>query len=78
VPRRWWTAAWHTYAATALLVLAAAAVQLFPGSAAWLEYRRTAAGAGELWRILTCHWTHFGFEHFIWDAGTLAFVAALC
>jgi len=78
VPRRLWTAAWHTYAATAMLVLAAAAVQLFPGSTAWLEYRRTAAGAGELWRILTCHWTHFGFEHFIWDAATLAFVAALC
>lgn len=76
--QRWWAAAWRPYAVTVLLVLAGAAVQLFPGSTAWLEYRRTAAGAGELWRILTCHWTHFGFNHFIWDAAVLAFVGALC
>ncbi len=77
-PRRRWTAAWRPYAVTVLLLFAAAAVQLFPGSPAWLEYRRTAAGAGELWRGLTCHWTHFGFNHFIWDAAVLAFVGALC
>ena len=76
--RRRWTTAWHAYAVTALLVVAAAAVQLFPGSAAWLEYRRAAVEAGELWRIITCHWTHFGFDHFIWDVATLAFVGALC
>lgn len=76
--RRRSTTARHAYAVTVLLVIAAAAVQLFPGSTAWLEYRRTAVEAGELWRIVTCHWTHFGFDHFIWDVAVLAFVGALC
>ena len=35
----------------------------------WLELRRNA----ELWRILTCHFTHWSYEQLAWDA--LAFIA---
>ena len=49
------------------LTIAAAAAALLPGS--WLELQR----GGELFRIVTCHFTHWNYEQLVWDG--LAFLA---
>jgi rhomboid family GlyGly-CTERM serine protease len=38
-----------------------------------LEYDRAAIAAGELWRVVTCHWVHWSLDHLLWDL--LAFAA---
>jgi rhomboid family GlyGly-CTERM serine protease len=43
-----------------------------PRAAGWLAYERTAIAAGELWRGVTCHWTHWSLDHLAWD------LAAFC
>jgi len=48
-------------------------IALFPGAAARLEYHRQSILQGELWRLLTGHWTHGSTEHLVWDV--LAFIA---
>ena len=34
----------------------------------WLAYDRTAIQAGEIWRLLTGHITHYSADHLLWDA----------
>lgn len=66
----------HLAAATlATTVLSIPAVLLFllPRAAGWFEYDRDAVVAGQLWRIIGCHWTHWSLDHLAWDL--LAFVA---
>ncbi len=62
------------------LVLAAAAVAIYPSPLLqqWLEFDRQAVAAGELWRIVSCHWTHWSAEHLFWDAGMFVLLAAAC
>ncbi|MGH7411347.1 MAG: rhombosortase, partial [Candidatus Methylomirabilis sp.] len=43
-----------------------------PGAATRLQYDRAAIAAGELWRILSGHWTHVSADHLFWNV--LAFV----
>lgn len=43
-----------------------------PALAGWLEYDRAALGAGEWWRILTCHVTHWSADHLLWDVAVFA------
>jgi len=53
-------------------VLAAAAVGIHllpPGVAAALQFDRAAVEAGELWRLVTAHLTHFDGNHLTWDVG---------
>ncbi len=50
---------------------------LSPELAGRLEYDRTAIAAGELWRLLTGHWTHWSGEHLFWDLLVFAVAAAL-
>jgi rhomboid family GlyGly-CTERM serine protease len=38
----------------------------------WLAYDCTAIQAGEIWRLLTGHLTHYSADHLLWD--TLMFV----
>jgi rhomboid family GlyGly-CTERM serine protease len=71
---RSWILAAGRYASAPLLAGAALLVLIFGQS--WterLEYDRTAVAAGQFWRILTCHWTHWSVNHFTWDA--LVFLA---
>lgn len=53
------------------LVLAGLAfvVQLRPEWRADLIYDRTLISHGEVWRLWTGHWVHFGWPHFIADTG---------
>lgn len=43
-----------------------------------LELTRSGLQSGELWRLWTGHFTHFGFEHLSYDLGTFVAVGALC
>jgi rhomboid family GlyGly-CTERM serine protease len=60
------------------LVLLAAAVslviQLFPAWRTGLLYDRPAIANGELWRVWTGHLVHFGWPHWVVDAGLLLIV----
>lgn len=62
------------------LTLALLACFIVPASplSQLLQFERSALAAGELWRLITCHWTHFNNEQLFWDV--LAFVgfAAVC
>jgi len=65
-------------AALAAVALTAPAIALFflPGLTGWLEYDRARIADGELWRLVTCHWTHWSLDHLIWDAIAFASLAA--
>lgn len=56
-------------AGLAAIALAAPAIALFflPELSGWLQYDRARIADGEIWRLLTCHWTHWNLDHLIWD-----------
>jgi rhomboid family GlyGly-CTERM serine protease len=64
--------------ASLLLSLAAAFVFVCPSLADHLEYDRTAIAAGEIWRLFSGHWVHYGFDHFFWDVLAFGFLGAAC
>ena len=39
-----------------------------PGTSSFLQYDRDRIESGEIWRLLTSHWTHWSVEHLLWDA----------
>ena len=57
---------------TILLTLATLAAALLDGSL--LELQR----GGEVWRIVTCHFTHFTYEQLAWDALALTCLGVAC
>jgi hypothetical protein len=61
-----------------LLSLPAVLAHLMPGLADWIEYDRAALAAGEGWRVVTCHWAHWSFDHFAWDVAVFAVLAVAC
>jgi len=63
---------------SSLLALPALVPAVWPAVARRLEYDRPRIGAGELWRVATCHWTHWSLDHLLWDLGMLVLLAALC
>ncbi|MBI2919837.1 MAG: rhombosortase [Planctomycetes bacterium] len=63
----------------ATLALTATAVAASSAAAAgFFELTPAALAAGESWRLLTGHFTHFGAEHLLWDAAAFAFLGTLC
>jgi len=64
--------------ASLLLSLAAACIFACPSLAARLEYDRAAIAAGEIWRLFSGHWVHYGFDHFFWDVLAFGFLGAAC
>ena len=55
------------------------ACMILPGSliSESLQYDRTAIEQGELWRLITCHWTHFA-NHLVWDVAAFVGLGYLC
>ena len=43
-----------------------------------LEYDRAEFAVGEMYRLFTCHWTHWNVEHLAWDAAAFAALAIAC
>lgn len=66
--------------AAGTLLTAAAAVGLFcsPTLQTLFQYDRACVAAGELWRMLTCHWTHWSAEHMVWDVVTFVVLGTMC
>jgi rhomboid family GlyGly-CTERM serine protease len=52
--------------------------ELFAAMGELLQYDRQAIADGQLWRVVTGHAVHFGFEHFLWDAAVFLVLAVLC
>ncbi len=62
------------------VIMTAFAVFLFSFNDAGssLQYDRTAIASGELWRIITGHWVHWSFDHFLWCVITFVTLGAIC
>ena len=60
-------AAWRPAGAALLLSASAAVVFAVPGLGSLLQYDRALVGCGQLWRLLTGHWTHWSLNHLFWD-----------
>jgi len=45
---------------------------------ALLQYDRALIKAGEIWRLLTGHWTHWSFDHFLWCTITFFVLGSIC
>lgn len=59
------------------LALAAMAVVIaLTDMAPLLELHRTAVGEGQVWRMLTGHFAHFGWNHLAWDAAVFVVLGA--
>lgn len=52
-------------------------VQCFPAWRETLIYDRAAIAAGQLWRVWTGHYVHFGWSHFVPDTGLFLIVGWL-
>lgn len=61
-----------------LSALAVCVIFLVPGLTRGLEYTRTSVGGGELWRMFTCHWTHWTVEHLVWDLAAFVLLLSAC
>lgn len=61
-----------------LLALPSFLVHVAPGAAGLLELDRSRLAAGELWRLVTCHFAHWTPEHLLWDLATTAALAIAC
>jgi rhomboid family GlyGly-CTERM serine protease len=72
--RRLKSAAAYLPGVTLVLVAAACLVMAFPWLADRLQYDRSAVVEGELWRIATCHLTHWSLDHLFWDVTALGFL----
>lgn len=57
--------------ATSLTSVAAVAVALWPAAQPALVYDRPRLLAGEVWRLWTGHWVHFGSTHLLWNLAVL-------
>jgi len=63
---------------TLLMSALAIAAWCAPVAIPHLQYDRSAIAAGEWWRIVTCHWTHFSLDHLLWDVAAFTLLGALC
>lgn len=63
---------------TLSILAAAVAIGLAPSAAEWLQYQRDAVESGQVWRIVTCHLTHWSLDHFLWDAAALVVLGFFC
>jgi rhomboid family GlyGly-CTERM serine protease len=63
---------------TLAIAFLAVGVALAPSSASWLQFDRTEVATGELWRLATCHVTHWNGEHLAWDLLMFVVLGAVC
>jgi rhomboid family GlyGly-CTERM serine protease len=64
--------------ATLLLSSIAVGVFLQPKLAPFLAYDRGRISNGQVWRIMTCHWTHYSASHLFWDLLMFVVLGAVC
>ena len=54
------------------------AIAATPGLEAWLEYDRETLVAGQVWRVLTGHLSHYSWSHLLWNLLGFALLGVLC
>ena len=67
-----WTTEDMIFDVRTLIAFLSGSTTLLPGSA--LELRR----GGDMWRIATCHFTHFTYEQLAWDALVFLVLGIAC
>ena len=65
-------------AVSLLLSLPALVLAFAPRWAGHLELDWRAVAGGEVWRLVTGHWTHASAEQLVWDLGAFVVLAAAC
>ena len=53
-------------------------VYLLPQATDLLQYDRGSVAGGEVWRVVTCQWTHWNRSHLMWDAAMFLALGAMC
>ena len=66
-----WRGAGPTLALAVVVVVGSALVQMAPALARAVQFDRAAVAGGQWWRILTCHWAHWGWAHWAGDISAL-------
>lgn len=56
----------------------ALAIYAIPGASDLLQLDFARTADGEVWRIVTGHWTHFGASHLFWDLLMFVILAIAC
>jgi rhomboid family GlyGly-CTERM serine protease len=64
--------------ASLLLALPAFCFQILPRLACRCQFDRRAIAAGEVWRLVTGHWTHWSLDHLLWDLAAFTGLAVAC
>jgi rhomboid family GlyGly-CTERM serine protease len=62
---------------TTVVALLAVVIAAEPPVAASLQFDRAAVARGEVWRIVTCHLTHWTPDHLTWDVLTFALLGVI-
>ena len=60
------------------LLLPVLVLQATPWLAQYAQFDRTAVGAGQFWRLITCHLAHCNWEHLFWDAAMFVLLGTIC
>jgi len=63
---------------TLAMCVLAVTIACVPTAAEALQFDRSAIEAGELWRLATCHLTHWNADHLQWDLLMFAVLGAAC
>jgi rhomboid family GlyGly-CTERM serine protease len=63
---------------TLIMGLSALLIAALPALGNLLQLDRAALAAGDLWRLATCHLTHWNVEHLIWDLLMFIVLGAAC
>jgi len=63
---------------TLLVTTLALAIFMLPGAAEQLQLQKAALYRGEIWRLITCHLTHWNTSHLLWDAVMFALLGFVC
>jgi rhomboid family GlyGly-CTERM serine protease len=64
--------------ASLLLAIIAVVIYVLPNIATLFQYDRLAINEGEIWRLFSCHWTHFSANHLAWNVLTFVVLGVLC
>ncbi len=68
----------HCCGVTAFVSSIAILASVFPSLAAGLQLDFAAVAAGQWWRLLSGHLTHFGSQHLFWDVLMFVVLGAAC
>jgi rhomboid family GlyGly-CTERM serine protease len=63
---------------TLVIVGLSGLLMLSPGASTWLQFDSGAVAAGQWWRIVTGHVTHWNLDHLFWDGAVFAVLGVLC